>query len=178
MEVGEKLLKLVFDSLLNQARDRNFDARVNLIRTLFLESPTRNFPFSTKKPFLTLNSRIRNSKMLFFIQLNSQAVGWESWVPLRLKSILWGTLFLNHLHDFSLLSWNSFLHPFLISKFIKKILDTKKIPFSKADFHNRHGNWRKKRKIFLKNFDLIKLLDFSEAGYLSVILSVFLRTLL
>ena len=49
--------------------------------------------------------------------------------PLRghwaLKSILWETLYdiglyLNQLHDFSLLSLNSFLHPFLKSKFMKK----------------------------------------------------------
>ena len=45
--------------------------------------------------------------------------------PLRghmaLKSILWETLFLDQLHDFSLLSLISFLHPFLRSKFMKKI---------------------------------------------------------
>ena len=44
--------------------------------------------------------------------------------PLRcttaLKSILWETLFLDQLHDFSLLSWNSFLQPFLKSRFMRK----------------------------------------------------------
>ena len=44
--------------------------------------------------------------------------------PLRgrtaLKSILWETLFLDQLRDFSLLSLNSFLQPFSISKFMKK----------------------------------------------------------
>ena len=44
--------------------------------------------------------------------------------PLRghtaLKSIFLETLFLDQLHDFLLLSLNSFLHPFLKSKFIKK----------------------------------------------------------
>ena len=39
---------------------------------------------------------------------NSQAVGWDSWVPSAQKSIFEGTLFLKQLHDFSLLSWNSF----------------------------------------------------------------------
>ena len=54
------------------------------------------------------------------ISVNSEAVGWDSWVSTALKSIFWGTLFLNQLHDFSLLSWNSFLHSFWKSKFIKK----------------------------------------------------------
>ena len=58
--------------------------------------------------------------------------------PLRghtaLKSILGETLFLNQLHDLSLLSLNSFLHPFLKSKFMKKFLSTKKISFSKPDY--------------------------------------------
>ena len=59
--------------------------------------------------------------------LISQAVGWDSWVPSALKSILWGTLFLKQLHDFSLLSWISFLDSFLELKFTKKkFLDTKK----------------------------------------------------
>ena len=44
--------------------------------------------------------------------------------PLRghtaLKSILRETLFLVQLHDFSLLSLNSFFHPFLTSKFMRK----------------------------------------------------------
>ena len=35
---------------------------------------------------------------------NSQAFGWDSWVPSALKSIFGGTLFLIQLHDFSLLS--------------------------------------------------------------------------
>ena len=45
--------------------------------------------------------------------------------PLRgrwaLKSILWENLFLDHRYDFSLLSFNSFLHQFMKSKFMKKI---------------------------------------------------------
>ena len=40
--------------------------------------------------------------------------------PYDFKSILWETLFLDKLSDFSLLSWNSFLHPFMKSKFPKK----------------------------------------------------------
>ena len=69
------------------------------------------------------------------VRVNSQAVGWDSLMPTALKSISSGTLFLNQLHDFSLISSNSFLHPFLKSKFAKKILDAKKISFSKADFY-------------------------------------------
>ena len=51
-----------------------------------------------------------------------------------LKSILWETLDLDQLHDFSLLSVNSFLQPFLKSKFKKKIPWHQKISFSKTDF--------------------------------------------
>ena len=65
----------------------------------------------------------------------SQAVGINSWVHLALKLILRGNPFFNRLHDFSLLSSNSFLHRFLKSKYKKKILDTKKISFSKADYY-------------------------------------------
>ena len=58
--------------------------------------------------------------------------------PLRgrtaLKLIFWETLFLDQLHDFSLLSFNSFLHQFLKSKFMKKPLDTRKISSSKPNF--------------------------------------------
>ena len=52
--------------------------------------------------------------------LISQAFGWDSWVPMALKSIFGMILFLNQLHDFLLLSWNLFLHPFLKSKFTRK----------------------------------------------------------
>ena len=60
----------------------------------------------------------------------SQAVGINSWVHLALKLILRGNPFFNRLHDFSLLSSNSFLHSFLKLKFTKKNLDTKKISCS------------------------------------------------
>ena len=61
--------------------------------------------------------------------------------PLRghtaLKSILRETLFLNQLHDFSLLSVNSFLHPVLKSKFMRKnSLTPKKIHFRSPIFIN------------------------------------------
>ena len=56
------------------------------------------------KPFFKLESE----KIIIF---NSQAVGWDSSVAAALKSIFWGNVFLNQLHDFSLLSWNSFLGP-------------------------------------------------------------------
>ena len=100
-----------------------------------LKSVGRNYPL-----ILPLNqtnsygeiSLSRNFKLLG--HLNSQAIGLDSWVQSALKSILRGTLFLNWLPDFSLLSSNSFLHPFLKLKFTKKkILDTKKISFSKAE---------------------------------------------
>ena len=63
--------------------------------------------------------------------INSQAIGMDSWV-----------LFLNRLHDFSLLSSNSFLHSFLKSKFTKKNLGTKKL---------KPKNMKIKNQFFLKN---------------------------
>ena len=78
----------------------------------------------------------------------------DSWVRSALKSILRGTLFL-----ILLLSSNSFLHPFLKSKFTKKkFLDTKKIHFRRptaweliknkgSDF----GFWRTKENFFNLN---------------------------
>ena len=51
---------------------------------------------------------------------------WPSRGHTALKSILWETLLLDQLHDFSLLFLNSFLHPFYKLKFMKKILNTKK----------------------------------------------------
>ena len=46
----------------------------------------------------------------------------NSLVQSALKSISRKTLFLNRLHDFSLLSSNSFSHPFLKSKLMKKFI--------------------------------------------------------
>ena len=46
---------------------------------------------------------------------------WPLCGQVALKSISWITLFLDQLHDFLLLSLNSFLHTFLKSKFPKKI---------------------------------------------------------
>ena len=53
-----------------------------------------------------------------------------------LKSILWEIIFLDQLHDFSLLSLNFFTLIFEIQIYERKLLDTKKIiPFSKAHFY-------------------------------------------
>ena len=52
-----------------------------------------------------------------------------------LKSILWEILFLEKLHDFTLLSSNSFLHPFFKSKFMKNFLAAEKNSFLKIDLH-------------------------------------------
>ena len=66
--------------------------------------------WSSEKPY-TLYQTPQNQIPAHFL-LNSQAVGMDSWVQYALKSILRGTLFSNRLHDYSLLSSNSFLHPF------------------------------------------------------------------
>ena len=66
---------------------------------------------------------LRQAKILTFDRVplfKSQAVGMDSWVQSALKSILRGDPILNRLHDFSLLSSNSFLHPFVESKLMKK----------------------------------------------------------
>ena len=57
----------------------------------------------------------------FLAKPSSQAVGMAVRSHWTLKSIKRETLFLDQLHDFSLLSLNSFLHSFLKSKVIKKI---------------------------------------------------------
>ena len=49
---------------------------------------------------------------------------------------------MNRPHDFSLLSSNSFLHPFLESKFTKKnSLTPKKFHFRRPIFDNHHGKY-------------------------------------
>ena len=55
--------------------------------------------------------------------------------PYGFKSILLQTLFLDQLHDSSLLSLNSFFTAIYGIKISKKILDIKIISFSKAKFH-------------------------------------------
>ena len=60
--------------------------------------------------------------LYYHLNFNSPAVGMALRGHTALKSILWETLFLDKLHDFSLLSSNSFLNSFLESKFMKKIL--------------------------------------------------------
>ena len=68
---------------------------------------------------------------MVFNYFNSHSVGiaaawlYGFWID------FWETLFLDKLHNFSLLSLNSSSHPFLQPKFMKKILDTKNISFSK-----------------------------------------------
>ena len=63
--------------------------------------------------------------------------------PLRghtaLKSILWEAVFLDHLHDFSILSLNSCLKLFLKSKFMKEnSLTPKKFRFQNPIFINQN----------------------------------------
>ena len=59
----------------------------------------------------------------------------DSWVQSAQKSILKGILFLKRLHDFSLLSSNSFIYPFFISKFTRKnSLTPKKFHFWRPIF--------------------------------------------
>ena len=52
--------------------------------------------------------------------VNSHAVDMIAARPYDFKTILWETLFLDQLHDFSLLSLNSLLYPFFRSKFMRK----------------------------------------------------------
>ena len=71
-----------------------------------------------------------------------------------LNRLFGGTLFLNQLHDFPLLSLKSFLLPFFKSKFTKKILDTEKIHFRRpnASFFSV-----KLHKLFLSKFAKTKM---------------------
>ena len=70
-----------------------------------------------------INTHLKIISSFFFTPTQS---AWPLHGNTALKSIFWETLFLDHLHDFYLLSLNSFLHPILHSKFLKKFLDTKK----------------------------------------------------
>ena len=62
----------------------------------------------------------------FSSPFNSGARGWSLWRPNLGNWILWETLFLNRLHIYSFLISISFLHIFLKSKFLEKILCRKK----------------------------------------------------
>ena len=79
--------------------------------------------------------------------INSHAIGMQSWVQMGIKSILRETLFLDQLHNFSLVSFNSFLHSFLKSELLKKFFVTKIMSFLKVDSH-------KSRKTLLIIFTL------------------------
>ena len=65
------------------------------------------------------NRSVRTSNLK--IRLTTTLSAWPLPGLTALKSISWETLFLDQLHDFSLLSSNSFLDPFMKSKFPKKI---------------------------------------------------------
>ena len=117
----------------------------------------------------------------------------DSWVQSALKFILSGTLFLNRLHDFSLLSSNSCLHSFLKSKFTKKQyltptaweLSTQSQKHSnlwehkKFDKKNQRDNI-KSRKYRLKLIFLIKMRDliyFRRFWFTSGVLSIILANI-
>ena len=101
--------------------------------------------------------RVTRSKLVNFytstvfyvgkFQLTPTLAAW----PLRghsaLKSIFRETLFLDQLHDFSLLSLHSFLHSFLKSKFIRKNSLTPK------RFHFRKIPFPRQKKYSKKNTD-------------------------
>ena len=57
---------------------------------------------------------------MYYVLFNSQAGGMAIGRPYGFKIDLWETVFLDQLQNISLLSLNSFLHPFLNSKFMKK----------------------------------------------------------
>ena len=80
------------------------------------------------KKYVPLLTRHKLYRMMTWGKIIKSIFAWltptlSAW-PLRghtaLKSILWETLFLDQFHDFSLLSLNTLLHPFLRSKFMKK----------------------------------------------------------
>ena len=106
--------------------------RAQILRPLiliFIAKFVSILPFYLDLNFIPPNG-VYQGRNYYFLILNSQAVDLDSWVQSALKSIIRGTLFLNRLHDFSLLSSNLFLYPFLKSKFTKKkFFDTKKIAF-------------------------------------------------
>ena len=95
-----------------------------------------------KNEFVIIVHRAQSTsllKMTDYTEISLLTSTLSAW-PLRgytaLKSILLETQFLDQLHDFSLSSLNSFLHPFLKSKFIKKSLTPKTLTFSKLQSYD------------------------------------------
>ena len=72
---------------------------------------------------------------------------------------------MNRLQDFSLLSWNSFLHPFLKSKFTKKTPWHRKFHFRRPIFNNHcnFGHFFRFKKVlyiysqFMRNFSYVAI---------------------
>ena len=92
----------------------------------FENAISMNFRFETIFEFEIISSRnnfFANKNVLinlkiYFYSLTSTLSAWLLHSHWALKSIVRETLFLDQLHDYSLLSLNSFLHPFLKTKFM------------------------------------------------------------
>ena len=113
-----KIFSIKRDDFLHEAYYRKCWGEFGRICWFWKQSKERNFSW-TSKDFLEQ-----------FIVLTPWLAAWPLRGQTALKSILWETLFLDQLHDFSLLSLNSISHPFLKSKFMKKkSLITKKFHF-------------------------------------------------
>ena len=98
------------------------------------------------------------------LRLIPRLSGWTRESNSALKSILRGTLFLNRLQYFSLLSTNSFLHPFLKSKFSKKnFLALNFFHFRRPIFRNLKI-WKENVTIFS-----IRCLSLSNSEYLRLV---------
>ena len=76
------------------------------------------------------------------LKINSDAVGMDSWVLTTVKSILWGTLFLNQVHKFSFLWSNLVLNSFFIKISCWKKFWNKK---SRSKFKLLNLLWRNPR---------------------------------
>ena len=71
---------------------------------------TYNILIHKKRPKMFKNIGLR--VLVTNLGLTPTLAAWPLCGHTALKSTLWETLFLDKLHDFSLISWNSFLHPF------------------------------------------------------------------
>ena len=86
---------------------------------------------------MKFSEKVQYQLWLIF-RVHYHAVGRATCGLTGFESIFWWTILVEQLHDFLLLSLNSFLHPFLKSKFMKKIPWHQKIWFLRPIFINQH----------------------------------------
>ena len=117
-----------------------------LFPTQWKNSQTPTIDFSILYSWAILTSWGEHSAILCasrqiqnYIKLNSQAVGWNSWVPTALKSIFWGDLIFESAVWFFVIILKFIFTPiFKIIMHEKNSLTPKKFHFRRPFFINQH----------------------------------------